>query len=78
MDDEELEALRRLYAHLARGEADVKAGRVQPLDDVFDKIMRELDAYPKKKLNLTDDEKIDIAAVQILKKYKPAFEELGQ
>ena len=30
---EELEAKRRMYAHLAQGAADVKAGRVQPLDD---------------------------------------------
>lgn len=28
---EELEAKRRVYAHLAQGAADVKAGRVQPL-----------------------------------------------
>lgn len=45
MDEEELEARRRLYAHLAQGEADIKAGRVQPLDIVCDEIMRELDAY---------------------------------
>lgn len=30
---EELEAKRRMYAHLAQGAADVKAGRVQPLCD---------------------------------------------
>lgn len=30
---EELEAKRRVYAHLAQGAADVKAGRVQPLCD---------------------------------------------
>ena len=41
--EEELEeARRRLYAHLAQGEADVKAGRVQPIEEVFDEIMREL------------------------------------
>ena len=33
---EELEAKRRMYAHLAQGAADVKAGRVQPLDDAID------------------------------------------
>lgn len=41
---EELEARRRLYAHLAQGEADVKAGRVHPIEEVFDEIMRELDS----------------------------------
>lgn len=44
---EELEAKRRVYAHLAQGAADVKAGRVQPLDDAIDKIIRELDTYPE-------------------------------
>ena len=29
-------------------------------------------------LQLTDDEKIDIAAARILKKYRPAFEELAK
>ena len=29
-------------------------------------------------LDLTDDEKIDIVAARILKKYKPAFEELAK
>ena len=29
-------------------------------------------------LDLTDDEKIDIVAARILKKYKPAFEELAR
>ena len=29
-------------------------------------------------LDLTDDEKIDIAAVRILKRFKPAFEELAK
>lgn len=43
--EEELEeARRRLYAHLAQGEADVKAGRVHPIEEVFDEIMRELDS----------------------------------
>lgn len=43
--EEELEeARRRLYAHLAQGEADVKAGRVHPIDEVFDEIMREFDS----------------------------------
>lgn len=41
---EELEAKRRVYAHLAQGEADVKAGRVHPIEEVFDEIMRELDS----------------------------------
>ncbi len=41
---EELEARRRLYAHLAQAEEDIKAGRVQPIDEVFDEIMRELDS----------------------------------
>lgn len=40
---EELEAKRRVYAHLAQGAADVKAGRVQPLDDAIDEIIRELE-----------------------------------
>ena len=35
--EEELEdARRRLYAHLAQGEADVKSGRVHPIEEVFD------------------------------------------
>ena len=36
----------------------------------------DLDASPM--LELTDDEKIDIVAARILKKYKPAFEELAK
>ena len=77
--EEELEeARRRLYAHLAQGEADVKAGRVQPIEEVFDEIMRELDTYPENAPGLTDDEKIDIVAARILKEYKAAFEELGK
>ena len=59
---EELEAKRRMYAHLAQGAADVKAGRVQPLDDAIDEIIRELDTV----------------AARILKEYKAAFEELGK
>lgn len=59
---EELEAKRRMYAHLAQGAADVKAGRVQPLDDAIDEIIRELDTYPENATGLTDDEKIDMVA----------------
>ena len=29
-------------------------------------------------LDMTDDEKIDVAAARIMKKYKPAFEELAK
>lgn len=77
--EEELEeARRRLYAHLAQGEADVKAGRVHPIEEVFDEIMRELDTYPENAPGLTDDEKIDMVAARILKEYKAAFEELGK
>ncbi len=36
----------------------------------------DLDSSPM--LELTDDEKIDIVAARILKKYKPAFEELAK
>ena len=75
---EELEAKRRMYAHLAQGAADVKAGRVQPLDDAIDEIIRELDTYPENAPGLTDDEKIYIVAARILKEYKAAFEELGK
>lgn len=71
---EELEAKRRVYAHLAQGAADVKA----PLDDAIDEIIRELDTYPENAAGLTDDEKIDIVAARILKEYKAAFEELGK
>lgn len=79
LTEEELEeARRRLYAHLAQGEADVKAGRVQPIEEVFDEIMRELDTYPENAPGLTDDEKIDIVAARILKEYKAAFEQLGK
>lgn len=36
--EEELEeARRRLYAHLAQAEEDIKAGRVQPIDEVLTK-----------------------------------------
>ena len=35
-----------------------------------------LDADQSPLLDMTDDEKIDIVAARILKKYKPAFEEL--
>lgn len=43
LTEEELEeARRRLYAHLARAEEDIKAGRVHPIEEVFDEIMREL------------------------------------
>lgn len=77
--EEELEeARRRLYAHLAQAEEDIKAGRVHPIDEVFDEIMRELDTYPENAPGLTDDEKIDIVAARILKEYKAAFEELGK
>mgnify|MGYP000768400643 FL=1 len=44
--EEELEeARRRLYAHLAQAEEDIKAGRVQPLDVAVDEILRELDEH---------------------------------
>ncbi|CDE51226.1 unknown [Faecalibacterium sp. CAG:74] len=77
--EEELEeARRRLYAHLAQAEEDIKAGRVHPLDDAIDEIIRELDTYPENAPGLTDDEKIDIVAARILKEYKAAFEELGK
>lgn len=36
----------------------------------------DLDASPM--LELTDDEKIDIVAARILKRFKPAFEELAK
>ena len=39
-------------------------------------IVIDLDSSPM--LDLTDDEKIDIVAARILKKYKPAFEELAK
>lgn len=43
--EEELEeARRRLYVHLAQAEEDIKAGRVHPIDEVFDEIMREFDS----------------------------------
>lgn len=45
LTEEELEeARRRLYAHLARAEEDIKAGRVHPIEEVFDEIMREFDS----------------------------------
>lgn len=36
----------------------------------------DLDSSPV--LDLTDDEKIDVVAARILKKFKPAFEELAK
>ena len=36
----------------------------------------DLENYPM--LELTDDEKIDIVAARILKRFKPAFEELAK
>lgn len=77
--EEELEeARRRLYAHLAQAEEDIKAGRVHPIDEVFDEIMRKLETCSENAPGLTDDEKIDIVAARILKEYKAAFEELGK
>lgn len=37
-----------------------------------------IDLENKPVLELTDDEKIDIVAARILKRYKPAFEELAK
>ena len=51
---------------------------MQPIEEVFDEIMCELDTYPENAPGLTDDEKIDIVAARILKEYKAAFEELGK
>jgi antitoxin Phd len=39
-------------------------------------ILLDIDQSPL--LDMTDDEKIDIFAARILKKYKPAFEELAK
>lgn len=39
-------------------------------------ILLDIDQSPL--LDMTDDEKIDIVAARILKKYKPAFEELAK
>lgn len=39
-------------------------------------ILLDVDQSPL--LDMTDDEKIDVVAARILKKYKPAFEELGK
>ena len=39
-------------------------------------ILLDMDQSPL--LDMTDDEKIDVVAARILKKYKPAFEELAK
>ena len=39
-------------------------------------ILVDVDSTPY--FEMTDDEKIDVAAARILKKYKPAFEELAK
>ena len=39
-------------------------------------ILLDIDKSPL--LDMTDDEKIDVVAARILKKYKPAFEELAK
>lgn len=39
-------------------------------------ILVDLDVSPM--IDMTDDEKIDVVAVRILKKYKPAFMELAK
>ena len=39
-------------------------------------ILLDVDQSPL--LDMTDDEKIDIVAARILKKYKPAFEEMAK
>ena len=39
-------------------------------------ILLDIDKSPL--LDITDDEKIDVVAARILKKYKPAFEELAK
>ena len=43
----ELEAKLAVYAHLAQAADDVKLGRVQNADDVFDEILGELDGINK-------------------------------
>lgn len=40
--------------------------------------MTKPDVYAVSGRNLTDDEKIDIAAKRVLEKYRPAFEELAK
>jgi PHD/YefM family antitoxin component YafN of YafNO toxin-antitoxin module len=40
---DELEAKLAVYAHLAQAADDIKLGRVQDADDVFDDISRDLD-----------------------------------
>ena len=39
---------------------------------------RVIDLEQEPDLSLTDDEKIDVVAARILKRYKPAFEELAK
>ena len=43
----ELEARLAVYAHLAQAADDVKLGRVQNADEVFDEILGELDGITK-------------------------------
>ncbi len=39
----EIEAKQALYSHLAQAAADIRLGKVQPIDTAFDDILSELD-----------------------------------
>ena len=43
----------------------------------FSRVTRTME-HSSPALELTDDERIDIAAAHVLEKYKPAFEELAK
>ena len=52
-----------------------KNGKVTILKDGKPKfLLADIDSY----FELTDDEKIDVAAKRIMSRFKPAFEELGK
>ena len=39
----DMKARLELYAHFARSQDDIKLGRVQPMDEVFDELIDEID-----------------------------------
>ena len=71
-------------AIVSMAEAEEDFSRVTRIADQYGQAVIFKDDKPRyvvidlEKVSLTDDEKIDLAAAEILKKYKPAFQELAK
>ena len=52
-------------------------GSVAEANQNFSRVTRTMECSSPA-LDLTDDERVDIAAARVLSKYKPAFEELAK